>query len=110
MGGFVKGDVVVISFPFSDMSGAKNRPALILATLRGSDLILCQITSQCRDDGYSIDLSEGDFRDGKLTRFSYIRPNHIFTTEQSKIKNVAGKITRTKMDEVVKKVIEILES
>jgi len=47
---FVKGDVVVVLFPFSDLSQNKRRPALVLAELEGDDLILCQITSQKRGD------------------------------------------------------------
>ncbi|MCL2216976.1 MAG: hypothetical protein FWB91_08165 [Defluviitaleaceae bacterium] len=35
MGGFVKGDIVVLNFPFSDLSGTKRRPALVLANLVG---------------------------------------------------------------------------
>ncbi len=41
----VKGDVVVIPFPFSDLTQTKRRPSLIIAELEGDDLILCQITS-----------------------------------------------------------------
>ena len=47
MGAFVKGDVVVAPFPFSDLSAAKKRPALVVATLAGNDVILCQITRVC---------------------------------------------------------------
>jgi len=32
MGAFVKGDVVVAPFPFSDLSSTKKRPALVVAT------------------------------------------------------------------------------
>ena len=46
MAEFVKGEVVVIPFPFSDLSGSKKRPALVLADLEGDDILLCQITSQ----------------------------------------------------------------
>lgn len=42
---FVKGDVVVVPFPFSDLTKAKRQPALVIADLEGDDLILCQITS-----------------------------------------------------------------
>ena len=45
MAEFVKGDVVVVPFPFSDLSQAKRRPALVISKLDGDDLILCQITS-----------------------------------------------------------------
>ncbi|MEY5048833.1 MAG: hypothetical protein RLZZ175_2192 [Bacteroidota bacterium] len=37
---FVKGDVVVLPFPFSDLTGTKRRPALVLANLQGDDVIL----------------------------------------------------------------------
>jgi mRNA interferase MazF len=43
---FVKGDVVVIPFPFSDLSGSKRRPALFLADLAGDDTLLCRIIFQ----------------------------------------------------------------
>jgi mRNA interferase MazF len=54
MARFVKGDVVVVPFPFADLSEAKRRPALVVADLTGDDLILCQITSQYVKDSYSI--------------------------------------------------------
>ncbi|MFI5273274.1 MAG: hypothetical protein ACHQ4H_09625 [Ktedonobacterales bacterium] len=46
MGRFVRGDVVVIPFPFSDLTATKRRPALVVADLPGDDVILRQITSQ----------------------------------------------------------------
>ena len=41
----MKGDVVVIPFPFSDLSGSKRRPALVIADWGGDDVMLCQIIS-----------------------------------------------------------------
>ena len=46
MAKFVKGDVVVVPFPFSNLSQAKRRPALVVVDLEGDDIIICQITSQ----------------------------------------------------------------
>lgn len=43
---FIKGDVVILSFPFSDLSSSKKRPALILADITGDDYIMIQITSK----------------------------------------------------------------
>jgi hypothetical protein len=61
VGKFVKGEVVVVPFPFSDLSGAKRRPALVVAALTGDDVILCQITSQSVADQYAIPISRSDF-------------------------------------------------
>jgi len=81
MAKFIKGDVVVVSFPFSDLSQAKRRPALVLADLEGDDRILCQITSRSLRDRYAIQLGDEDFADGNLRRVSNIRPNRIFTAD-----------------------------
>jgi len=51
---FIKGDIVVIPFPYSDLSNAKKRPALVLAESSLGDLILCQITSQEFKDSYAV--------------------------------------------------------
>jgi mRNA interferase MazF len=61
---FVKGDVVVVPFPFSDLTQAKRRPALVISTLEGDDVILCQITSQYIKDNYAVWLTDDDFQTG----------------------------------------------
>jgi hypothetical protein len=35
MGAFVKGDVVIAPFPYSDLTTSKKRPAIVLATKGG---------------------------------------------------------------------------
>ena len=56
MGKFIKGEVVVVPFPFTDLSTAKRRPALVLAELQGDDVVLCQITSNSLRDTYALQL------------------------------------------------------
>ena len=105
MGRFVKGDIVVINFPFSDLSGTKRRPALVLASLDGDDIILCQITSYLKTDKYAITLSVDDYASGKLKVQSMIRPNKIFTADEKAILYLACKISPAKLDEAVATVI-----
>lgn len=107
MGRFVKGDVVVAPFPFSDLSTMKKRPALVVATLTGTDIILCQITSQSISESYAVPLIERDFTHGTLRQSSNIRPNRLFTAESSIILYKAGTISSAKMQEVFKKLLQI---
>jgi mRNA interferase MazF len=72
---FIKGEIVVVPFPFSDLSQTKRRPAIVITDLTGDDLILCQITSESIFDKYAVSLSDDDFQKGSLKKKSNIRPN-----------------------------------
>jgi len=106
---FVKGDVVVIPFPFSDLSGSKRRPALVLTNLRGDDILLCQITSQLSEDIFALELKSRDFLSGSLPTDSFIRPLRIFTADKNIIISKVGKITPELMDKVVDGIIFALK-
>jgi len=104
----VKGDVVIVPFPFSDLSTTKKRPALVIATLLGDDLILCQITSQANTDSHAIILLPQDFQQGKLHIISRIRPNKLFTADRSLILYKIGRLKPAKIEEVEKRIISII--
>jgi mRNA interferase MazF len=110
VGTFVKGDVVVAPFPFSDLSAAKKRPALVIATLTGDDIVLCQVTSQAVTDRYAIVLGDSDFVSGSLRQVSNIRLNRLFTADSTIILYRAGSISTAKMQEVTNKIIQILNA
>ena len=103
----VKGDVVVLPFPFSDLTKSKKRPALVVANLEGGDIILCQITSEARVDSYSIVLSNEDFKQGRLNLTSIIRPNRLFTADRSIILYKVGSLREKKIKEVENAIVEI---
>lgn len=94
MAKFVKGDVVVIPFPFSDLSQSKRRPALVLAVLQ---------------DDYAIPVDENDFESGSLNQESNIRPNRLFTADNHIILYAIGNIKIVKLNQVIDKVIEIIK-
>ncbi|MDJ1170285.1 type II toxin-antitoxin system PemK/MazF family toxin [Roseofilum sp. BLCC_M154] len=109
MAEFVKGDVVVVPFPFSDLTQAKRRPACVIATLTGDDVILCQITSQKISDRYGISLDTDDFSEGGLNQNSNIRPNRLFTADRRIILYRAGKLKPEKLNEAIAKIVEIIQ-
>lgn len=110
MGKFVKGDVVVAPFPYSDLTTSKKRPALVIAPLEGDYVILCQITSQMKKDDYSVSLQNTDFKSGTLHQNSFVRPNRLFTADARIVLYKAGDVKRSKMDEVVNKIIAIIKA
>lgn len=108
MGAFVKGDVVILPFPFSDLTGARRRPAVVVAELLGDDVILCQITSQARTDSYAIPLARGDFASGGLNQPSVVRPNRLFTADSRLISYRAGVLRPAMSETVIERIVSIL--
>lgn len=109
MAAFVKGYVVVVPFPFSDLSQVKRRPALIVATLQRHDLILCQITSRTVKDSYAISLASSDFAQGNLHVSSNIRPNKLFTADGKLILYVVGILRQEKVEEVTRAITQLFQ-
>jgi len=110
MGKFVKGDIVIIPFPFTDLSDSKKRPAFVVADLSGDDIIVCQITSKSKSDTLAIPLGKHDFISGSLPVDSFIRPNKIFTADKNIILSAAGHLGENKVREVLNAVITIISS
>lgn len=110
MAEFIKGDIVVVPFPFSNLSEVKKRPAFVVNKLAGDDVILCQVTSQTIKDKYSISIKKTDFAVGNLSVNSNIRPNRIFTADENIIFYKVGSIKEGKIKEVIQKIIEIIKS
>jgi len=110
MGRFVKGDIITIPFPFTDLSGHKKRPAFVLADLPGDDIIVCQITSKAKSDSFVLPLAANDFISGDLPVDSFIRPNKIFTADKNIILSVVGHLCENKISDALNAVINIISS
>lgn len=107
---FVRGQIVVLPFPFSDLSGSKHRPAMIIAPLTGDDVILCQITTKNRMDNYVVELTDSDFVTGSLPQVSVIRPSRLFTADSKLIVRSVGILSQKKIQQVIEKVIQIIST
>ena len=102
----VAGEVVIIRFPRTDVTGGKRRPALVIEDLPGPDLILCQITSRAHRDAFSVPLDTSDCERGELSQPCFIRPQRLFTLEHHLILHSIGKVQAAKLNEVLGKVRE----
>lgn len=100
--------VVLVRFPFSDLTRAKLRPALVLAAAGRGDYVLCQITSNPYTDSRAVELSGNAFQEGSLQRTSYARPGKLFTANRSLIARVVGSLESRSHEKVVAGVVALL--
>lgn len=98
------GSVVLVTFPFSNLKGLKVRPALVLATVEFSNLILCQITSKPYTSKIAICIKSKDFSNGGLPVTSYVRPDKLFTADITLIKGIAGELSPGVNNKILKSV------
>jgi mRNA interferase MazF len=75
-----KGDIVLIPFPFSDLSGSKNRPAVILIETAG-DVTIAFITTQIKWNSENDILLQPSDLNG-LKKVSLIRLNKLATIDK----------------------------
>lgn len=104
------GQVVLVPFPFSDLSRTKMRPAVVLADAGRDDWILCQITSNPYGDEKAILVSEKDFQSGALRVTSYARPGKLFTANASLIVDSVGELKTSSVKKMVEVIVEILNA
>ena len=107
---FIAGEVVVIPFPYTDLTGVKHRPALVIAKVSTRDLILCQITSKANKDEVALFLDTIDFAMGRLPIVSFIRPNKLFTADISIIIRKIGTVKPAILKETRKRIIQVINS
>lgn len=108
MGASAVRDVVLVPFPYSDLSQAKVRPAICLAYAQRGDWNLCQITSSPYGDSTAISLGARDFESGGLQIHSYARPQMLVTIHESTFIKTLGRITPVCFNAVVDRIIKNL--
>lgn len=96
MGVFTAGQVVIVHFPFSDLTASKLRPAIVLAEAGRGDWILCQITSKTYGDLNGVQLDAADFANGSLRLTSFARPGKLFTAHTTLVSGTIGNLRTEK--------------
>jgi len=103
------GEVVLVPFPFSNLSQSKVRPAVCLADAGRGDWILCQITSNAYGDPRAVPLDAADFASGGLLIASFARPGKLFTAHTALVLRSVGSLTPAALKRVLLAVVQILQ-
>jgi hypothetical protein len=102
------GSVVLVPFPFSNLSRSKLRPAVVLAEVGRGDRLLCQITSNPYGDTSAVPLDEPAFARGSLRVVSYARPGKLFTASDDLVVAEVGALTPAAFDRIVNAVVTLI--
>lgn len=103
----VKGDLVLITFPFTDLKGSKLRPAVILA-VTNLDITVCFITTQIQWKEQS-DILLNPNKSNGLKRLSLIRTSKIATLDKTLAKGLLGKLNKSELAELNNKLKSLLQ-
>ena len=97
-------DIILIPFPYSDLTGSKQRPALIISNYKinkTQDRICCLMsTNEHKDD---LPIKKEDFKVGRLPFKSFVRSHRVFTINEKIINKKICTITESFHDKVVEK-------
>lgn len=104
------GKVVLVPFPFSDLSRSKLRPAVVLAGAGRDDWMLCQITSNPYSDARAIELLDASFATGSLRVTSYARPGKVFTANSKLMVAEVGSLKTSPFRQIIEAIVSLLEA
>lgn len=103
------GGVVLVPFPFSDLSASKLRPALVVAASGNGDWICAQVTSNAYSDDKAIEVNDTDFQIGSLHRISFIRPGKLFTANEVIFRRLVGILHDRKLVIVRSEIVQLIQ-
>ncbi len=109
---FEGGEVVLVPFPFTDLSDVKRRPVLVVSNLRHNKIsrgfICCGITSNPKNRAHSVVLAQTDMLEGALPVRSRIKFDKVFTLERTLVIKVLGKVSAGKLGQVRSSMVSII--
>ena len=108
MKSYRSGEVILLSFPFSDATGAKQRPALVLLDTGDEDLIVARVTSQMAQTIFDVELA--DWQQAGLLLPSVVRVHKVATLEKNLVERRLGTLTHSDWAQVQAKVQQLWSS
>jgi len=99
-----KGDIIYINFPFTDLSGVKMRPALVIESL-DQDVIVIFITSKLHQFNQETDLIVHPDLSNRLKAVSVFKPTKIITLSKKLVLAKTGSLDKGTLESVHNKII-----
>ena len=107
-----QGDLLLVPFPFSDQSGRKVRPVIVISNNEfnrySDDIIVIGVTSNISKDKYTLNLANNDLDEGKLSTTCCIKIENVLKLDKELIINKIGKINKETLKKIIDKLSEII--
>jgi len=105
-------DLLLVPFPFSDQSGRKVRPVVVITNNHfneySEDVLVVGVTSNVSKEKNNISLGNGDLEEGKLITNCVIKVENILRLDKSLIVKKIGKIKSEKHKQIIKIINELI--
>jgi mRNA interferase MazF len=99
-----QGDIILVPFPFSDLSGSKRRPALVISNnnynARGEDIVTCGVTSNPENREYSVVITNKDLSHGSLLATSRVKADKLFTVKKSTVIKTLATVSERSLNQI----------
>ena len=95
------GDIVLAPVPFTDLSGGKTRPVLVVADVRMGDWVVCAMTSRAQSRVGDIAVDPQDLKTGVLHGNGWVRVGRLYTLSGTLFRRTIGTVSDVKRDEVL---------
>lgn len=102
------GDIILIKFPFTNFTGEKKRPALVLLGNNEKEMVVCRISGQEKESVYDIEIK--DWKQSGLKLPSIIRLDKLVTIETSIVYKVIGFLKEQEIKDVKKYIKDKIDS
>lgn len=109
---YEQGEILIVPFPFSDLSTIRQRPVLVLSkkedNINSEDIITCGITSSLKESKYSILIENKNLQRGEIPKKSRIKVNKLFTIHKNIVIKSLARINFKTWQEVKKEFLSLI--
>jgi|SRR3989344_7145520 len=105
-------DILLVPFPFSDQSGKKVRPVVVLSNLEfnehSEDFLVAGVTSNISREKYSLRLLPSDLEGWKLFTQCAVKAENLLKIDRDLVIKKIGTLNKQKFAEIVKTLDRII--
>lgn len=106
-------DIVLLSFPFTDLKGSKVRPAIVISNneynKNSTDFIAVPLTTNLQLKEYTLLITNRELEKGRLIVDSKVKVDKIFSVERKLVKMTIGRVKKGIHDEIKNMIFKLIE-